>query len=102
MMDIQFYGANCVLFTTKQGRVVVDDNLAELGAKGITKSGDINLFTGIHGDNAQGSKIVIDEPGEYEVSGVSINGIAARAHMDEEGKKSGTMYKILIDDMRIL
>ena len=101
-MDIQFYGANCVTLSTKQARVVVDDNLEDLGAKSISKPGDILLFTGAHGAAAKQPKIVIDQPGEYEVSGVSIYGIPTRSHMDEEGQMNATMYKLIADDMRIL
>src|SRR5687768_3250405 len=101
-MDIQFHGANCVVLGTKQARVVIDDNLADLGGKTVAKAGDISLFTTIHGAPGAGVKIVIDQPGEYEVSGVSIYGIVARAHMDEEGKQSATMYKLVVEDLRIL
>jgi L-ascorbate metabolism protein UlaG (beta-lactamase superfamily) len=101
-MDIQFYGANCLTLTTKSARVVVDDNLTELGAKSIAKADDIALFTGVHGQPALQPKIILDGPGEYEVSGVSVYGIAARSHMDEADKKSATMYKLVVDDLRIL
>jgi L-ascorbate metabolism protein UlaG (beta-lactamase superfamily) len=101
-MDIQFYGANCFTLSTKQARVVIDDNLADLGSKTATKAGDIALFTMAHGEPVQGTKIVIDQPGEYEVSGVSIYGIAARAHIDEEGKRTATLYKLVVDDLRVL
>jgi L-ascorbate metabolism protein UlaG (beta-lactamase superfamily) len=101
-MDIQFHGANCITVATKQARLVVDDNLADLGGKSAAKPGDVALFTGAHGDPAQAPKIMIDQPGEYEVSGISIYGIAARGHMDEEGKKTATMYKVIIDDVRML
>jgi L-ascorbate metabolism protein UlaG (beta-lactamase superfamily) len=101
-MDIQFFGANCIALTTKQARVIIDDNLAELGGKSVVKPGDVALFTHEHAAKPQGAKIIIDQPGEYEVSGVSIYGIAARAHMDEEGKRSAIMYKLVVDDIRIL
>ena len=101
-MDIQFYGANCIVLTTKQARVVIDDNLAELGAKSVSKEGDIVLFTGEHGDLAVSPKLLLDQPGEYEVSGVSIYGITARSHMDEEKGKSAVMYKIMADDVTLL
>lgn len=101
-MDIQFYGANCVTLTTKQARVVVDDNLSVLGSKSVAKAGDVALFTTAHGIPAQPTKIIIDQPGEYEVSEVSIYGIAARAHMDEEGQRTATMYKLVADDQRVL
>lgn len=101
-MDIQFHGANCLTLATKHARVVIDDNLADIGGKSITKPEDIALFTGPHGDPAAAVKIMIDEPGEYEVSGIFVYGIAARAHMDEENGKSATMYKLVFDDMRVL
>lgn len=101
-MDIQFYGANCVLLSDKNARIVIDDNLTDLDSKSIAKQGDIALFTGPHGTPVQPSKIIIDQPGEYEVSGVSINGIAARAHIDEEGQKNATMYKVTMEDLRVL
>lgn len=101
-MDAQFYGANCLVLTTKHARVVVDDNLTELGKKSVTKSGDIAVFTGVHSSPSVETKITIGQPGEYEVSGVVIHGIAARGHMDEEGQKGSTIYKISTDDLKIL
>ncbi len=101
-MDVQFYGANCVVISGKQIRLIVDDNLAGLGAKSMSREGDIALFTHAASKPNSQAKIAIDEPGEYEVSGVSVYGIGARAHMDEEGQKTATMYKLIIDDTSIL
>lgn len=100
-MELQYYGANCVRLTTKKAAIVIDDNLASLGAKAVTKPGDIALFTAAHGSPAVETKIIIDQPGEYEVSDVSIQGIAARGHMDEEKQKSATIYKLVMDDVRV-
>lgn len=100
-MDIQFYGANCISITTKQARLVVDDNLAEIGGKSITKADDIILFTGPH-KPVSSSKLLIDQPGEYEVAGISVYGIAARSHLEEEGTTSATMYKVTVDDLNFL
>lgn len=100
-MDIQFYGANCLVLTTKGVRVAIDDNLADLGAKSVTKPGDIALFTGAHGEPAAEIKLVIDGPGEYEVSDISVYGIPARAHIDEEGAHSATMYKLITRDLSV-
>ena len=101
-MDVQFYGANCLVLSGKQVRIVVDDNLEELGAKSISKGGDLALYTTPIEHPNKTAKISIDQPGEYEVSGISIYGIAARAHMDEEGQKSATVYKIILDDTNVL
>lgn len=100
-MDIQFYGANCIRLSNKRASLVFDDNLADLGLNATTKAGEIALFTGPHGDPKAEVKLLIDYPGEYEVSNVSIRGVAARAHMDEEGQKTAVMYRLLMDDLRI-
>ncbi len=103
-MDIQYYGANCIRLSTKKASILVDDNLMDLGSKSVAKNGDIVLFTGPHGDSSTNieEKIVIDKPGEYEVSEVSIQGIAARGHMDEEGQNSATIFKIIDDDIKVV
>lgn len=101
-MELQFYGANCVRITTKKAAIVLDDNLAEIGLSSVTKDGDIALFTGPHGEPAKSVKLIIDQPGEYEVSNVSIHGIAARAHMDEEKLQTATIFKLIAEDVRIV
>jgi hypothetical protein len=101
-MDIQFYGANCLVLFNKHTRVVIDDNLTSLGAKSVAKDGDICLFTGEPGAVAGKPKLVIDMPGEYEASGVSIFGLQTRSHMDESGKKSAVLYKLNWGDTRVL
>ena len=102
-MDLQFYGANCISMTTKSGRVVIDDNLAELGGKSVVKAGDIALFTNglAHTIPKAETKLEIDHAGEYEVSDISIYGIPARSHMDEDGMQTATMYKLLSKELSI-
>lgn len=101
-MDIQFYGANCLVLSSKHVRLVVDDTLSPLGGKSVAKDGDICLFTGPHDELTSKPKILIDMPGEYEASNVSILGLQARTHMDEEGKRNATMYKITWGETRVL
>jgi L-ascorbate metabolism protein UlaG (beta-lactamase superfamily) len=101
-MDAQFHGANCVSITAKHARLVIDDNLADLGRKSVAKEADVLLFTGSHTDPKQPAKLVIDRPGEYEVAGVSVFGIAARAHIDTEKERTATIYKIVTEDLSIL
>ena len=101
-MDLQYYGGNCVVLSSKGVRLVVDDNLAELGAKPVAKADDVVLFTGAHGAPAAQPKLVVDGPGEYEISSLSIVGIAARAHIDPEATHATTMYKITADDVHYL
>lgn len=99
-MEIQYFGANAVRLVSKRSTIVVDDTLEDLGQKQVSKAGDIVLFTAAHG-MVPDAKIVIDQPGEYEVSDTSIQGIPARAHIDEEGKSTATIFKVVGDDIRV-
>lgn len=101
-MDLQFYGANCLSFTHKGARIVIDDNLADLGAKSVTKPDDVALFTGPHGSATNSARLTFDSPGEYEVSDISVVGIAARAHIDEENTLNATMFKLVTGDVSVL
>jgi L-ascorbate metabolism protein UlaG (beta-lactamase superfamily) len=101
-MELRFYGANCLVLITKQARVVIDDNLSELGSKSILKTNDIAIYTSQHSPPQNPVKLVIDGPGEYEVSEVNIQGISVRGFMDEPDQKNATLYKLLIEDMRVL
>ncbi len=101
-MDIQFYGANCVVVSTKQIRLVFDDNLASLGAKPVVREGDVALFTMPHREGIADAKMTIDIPGEYEISGVNVRGIQARAHTDGDSERNATMYKVTSGDVKIL
>lgn len=101
-MDLDYYGANCFKVTTKKATLVFDDNLQELGAKSVTKPAEIALFTQAHSQPAVEVKLVIDQPGEFEVSDVSVQGIAARAHMDEPDAMTATMFKVVVNDIRLV
>ena len=100
-MDVQFYGANCIRIANKKASVVFDDNLVSLGQKAVLKKDDIAVYTGEHDAPTAELKLLVDYPGEYEVSEIMITGIQARSHMDEEGKRSAVIYKILMDDIRV-
>src|SRR5882762_49638 len=98
-MEVQLHGANCITIATKNARITIDDNLVDLGAKSAAKAGDIALFTGPHSDPTGLPRLIVDLPGEYEVGGILVYGIPARAHVDEVGKKTATMYKIVAEDV---
>src|SRR3990167_2766048 len=97
-MEFQYYGANCLRVITKKTQIVVDDNLEKVGLKSITKLTDVCLHT--HGGVPHHKcHFEADMPGEYEVSGVTINGIAAKAHLGE-ADPSAVIYTITADDMK--
>jgi L-ascorbate metabolism protein UlaG (beta-lactamase superfamily) len=100
-MDLQFYGANCVSLTHKGTRFVIDDNLAELGAKSILKGEDVALYTAAVHEKPAAARLVFDSPGEYEVADISIIGVPVRAHVDEDGQKA-TMFKLILGENSVL
>jgi L-ascorbate metabolism protein UlaG (beta-lactamase superfamily) len=100
-MDLQFYGANCISLNYKGVRIIIDDNLAELGAKSVTKSDDVALFTTMPHPTPN-ARLMFDGPGEYEIADISIVGISNRSHMDESNAKSATMYKLVAGDYSVL
>lgn len=99
-MELQFYGANCVRLSTKKVKIVVDDNLKQLGLKAVTKPEDISLRTNKMVPQ-QEARFTADMPGEYESSGAVIKGVAARSHLDEEGKSSATIFVVTADDVKV-
>lgn len=103
-MEIKYFGANCVRIQTKKSGVVIDDNLDSLGQKSIVKDSDISIYTSrvdtVFKTKKSGS-FLADKPGEYEVSDISIKGIAARSHIDEPNTKTAVMFRLIIDDIKI-
>ncbi len=102
-MDIQFYGANCISLNVQTTRLVIDDNLSELGKTSILKNEDVALFTSnITKNTSVKARLTLDSSGEYEVADISIVGIAARAHSDEPGTYNAVMYKVVSGDISVL
>lgn len=101
-MDIEFFGANCIRLTTKRASIVIDDNLAHIGGKSITRDGDVVVSTQDVLAVANSKELKIVEAGEYEVQGVSVKGIQARAHTDQPGERTATIYKFMAEESHIL
>lgn len=100
-MELTFYGANCVRLAGRKAQIVVDDNLEKLGLKTVTKPADISLRTNKALPEHPEAAFRAEMPGEYEIAGVVIRGVAARAHMDEEGTKNAVIYTVQADDTKV-
>ena len=96
-MEIRYYGANCVKFSTKKVSLVVDDTL-DKGAS-ITTDKDIIIKTNTTLTYAEGGFFEVKSPGEYEVSEVSIAGIASKLHFDDN--KTSIIYSLHIDGFSV-
>lgn len=100
-MELTYYGGNCLRLTTKKSSIVIDDNLSSLGLKSVTKSGDISLRS-FSGAGEHEASFSANMPGEYEVADVAIHGVAARAHMDADDKKSATIFTVESGDLKVV
>lgn len=100
-MDIQFYGANCIVVNHKSTRVVIDDNLDQLGKKPVVKPEDVAIYTTDETDNNK-ARLTINGPGEYEVGDISIVGISAKPFMNDDSGKQNTIYKLICSDINLL
>lgn len=103
-MEFQYKGANCVQITTKAATLMTDPNLTLQGAKSPSLAKvDVCLLTDPRfKPETTENAFMVDCPGEYEVSGFAIKGIAARAHMDEEKIHTATLYRITASDLNVV
>lgn len=102
MFDIEYKGANAIVFATKKVRVVFDPNLAVVGAKNVSVKDSVEVATEDRfAVTDPAPRLLLNSPGEYEVGDVAISGIPARRHIDTDadGEKS-TIYKISVGDVR--
>ena len=93
-MEFELDGGNAVTVTTKNAKLQVDINGQE-PATALHKKTNILLATQEPlAKDPGGDVFFIHSPGEFEVSGLSVMGVAARAHMDEEGASSAVVYRV--------
>ena len=100
-MELSYFGANCLRLVTKKATIVVDDNLAELGLKPVTKADDISLRTSAKLIPEHAARFSAEMPGEYEIAGVVIHGVAARAHMDKDNEHTAVIYTVEAEDIKV-
>lgn len=110
-MEIRWFGQACFLVKSKDGSLVIDPFSEEIGLKLPKLSADIVLVTHQHPDHNNVSAVlpekkekpfVISGPGEYEISGITIWGLAS-FHDKSEGAERGTntIYKIRAEEMNL-
>lgn len=96
-MTINWYGGGCYKVQSSGLNIVVDPD-SSAGSGGRLK-GDLVIKTKLSLPIEVGN-IALDEivgPGEYEISGVKIRGVAAPSASDE----IKTAYRVTIDDVRL-
>lgn len=107
-MDISYLGHSSFRIKTKSAVLVTDPfDPTMVGFKYSGVEGDIVTVSHDHNDHnkselVKGVKKVVNSPGEYEISGVSIIGIGTY-HDSEGGEKRGknTIFVIEADGLRL-
>ena len=101
MFDIEYKGANAVIFTTKNVKVMFDPKLSLVGKKDLSVEDVVEVLTEDRFASTVGNpRVQFDGPGECEVADVGLAGFPAQRHIDAEGSNS-TIYKLLIGGVRI-
>lgn len=99
-MEFEYKGGNCIVITSKQGTVVIDGKLSDIGLKDIQPKDAIELATQEGFAGADG-RVTIDSPGEYEVSDLSILGISAKRLIDYDESEQATIFRLVFPGVRV-
>ncbi len=103
MLDIEYKGGNTVIVNTKKTTLMVDPRLSVVGLKDIKTKDEVELVTESRFavENSE-ARIIIDQPGEYEVGDCTIHGVAATRHIDTpESEQLSTMYRIECGELTV-
>jgi L-ascorbate metabolism protein UlaG (beta-lactamase superfamily) len=103
MFEIEYKGANSVVISTKNAKIVFDPKLSNVGLKDVSTKGAIEMLTDDRfAVSSPDTLLTLNSPGEYGVADFDIRGIAARRHIDSEGQgMMSTMYRIEVGGARI-
>lgn len=106
-MEITWLGQSCFKIKSRDEFLVTDPFSPDIGLKFPKTEADIITISHSHFDHNNieaiiGNPFVIDGPGEYEIKGVNITGLAT-FHDEQEGQEHGrnTIYLIEMEDLRI-
>jgi L-ascorbate metabolism protein UlaG (beta-lactamase superfamily) len=106
-VDIHWYGHSCFRLRSGQGVVVTDPFQNREGVKLPRLRADVVTISHPHPGHGNASLVgdspmVIDGPGEYEVKGIFVVGVAT-AHDAQQGAQLGpnTAYCITLDEITV-
>ena len=103
-MELEFFGGNCFRIKSKQTTIIIDDNLSKIGKKSIVNDKVVAFYTTsfLRDEKAvEQARLVIDGAGEFEVGDITVKGMQARAHMDEAGIHTATIFQFMFGGQTI-
>ena len=103
MIEIEYFGGNSVKIIHNKQELIINPKRSHVGLTDLNVKQAIEAVTdAIFTVKNDDSILVIDGPGEYEVRGYSIKGIAINGYQDM-GKqcKNNNIYIVEVDDVKI-
>ena len=101
-MELTYKGGNCVVVNVKKELFVIDGKISPLGLNDIALTNAVYLSTQVDLTPEHKDGMVFDGPGDYEVRGVSVKGLAAPRMVDHDNSKQSTIYRIIADGISIV
>ena len=99
-MTISWYGEACFLLENSGVRILIEPPQKESGINPPRLKSDILIYSRSQTSNEKnGESFVIDSPGEYEVGGVRVLGVADPS--TSSGQVANNLYNIEIDGVKI-
>lgn len=98
-MEIDYRGANSIVIKSKNGAVITDPTEDVAKPKELMNPESITIVTQTDFTPKE-ANFIIDMPGEYEKNNISIKGIPVQKYGEKEAKEN-TMYRIVVDGVRI-
>jgi len=105
-LDLTWLGHGCFRLRGKNAVAVTDPYPPALGPRLAKLEADLVTVSHPHPNHSNVQAVkdarVIDGPGEYEVKGITVNGVPAY-HDDRKGEERGrnTVFLIEVDDVRV-
>jgi len=107
-LDITWYGHSCFRLTERgQITIVTDPYSSEIGLPALKLKGDVVTISHQQPghnyiDGVKGAADTLNGPGEYEIGGVFIDGIAMHSVDDAGEVRDNVAYVIRFDELTVL
>lgn len=101
-MELTYHGGNCVEIAVKKETIIIDGAITQLGLKNPTAKDAVYMATQKEFNPSKGEGLHIDGPGEYEVRGVSVKGIASVRMIELNDDKKATIYRLVVDGISLV
>lgn len=103
MVEIEYFGGNSIKISSSDQAIIANPDRSFLNLKPVVSKNIIQIASEPRlAISDPDSLLLIEGPGEYEISKFSIKGFAMNRHTDFNNERSATNYAIDVDDVTML